>query len=163
MNKKTLFTFGCAVLVCIALFMACEKNTNTTSNTTGTTTTTGSTTGTTAANSMVVDGTAHTVTTGTSTVGNNFVIVSNSTGGYPSISLTFTNTAAPAAGTYTANPSYPASGNCDASVTPSTSITWTVVTCHMNVTSGSSRSVTFNGGTFTDGTNTHTVSVNLPF
>ena len=148
------FTFGSVLFVCAVLFMACQKSSTTS---TAASTTTGGTTG-----SLVVDGTSHSATPGSNTNGNSFVIISN-TSGYPSISLTFTNTTAPAAGSYTASNNYPTSGNCGAVLTPAVSITWTVVTCHMTVTSGSSRNVSFSGATFTDGTSTHTVSANLPF
>jgi len=157
MSKKTVFTFSSVLLVCTVFFMACQKSS---SNPVSTPPPSG---GTTAANSIAIDGTPHTVTTGTSTAGNYFLIVSNTSGSYPSISLTFTNTTAPAADTYTACNNLPTSGMCQTILTPTISVTWTVVTCHMNVTSGSSRSVSFSGATFTDGTNTHTVSANLPF
>ncbi|HWY38965.1 MAG TPA: hypothetical protein VNY73_10430 [Bacteroidia bacterium] len=164
--KKLIFTAGSVLLVISALFMACVKSKNTTSTATAaaTGTTTGSTTSTPSANTMVVDGSSHSVTTGTSVIGSTFAVISNTTlGGYPSISLYFAGTSAPAAATYTASANYPTSGNCGASATPSTSTTWTVVSCKPVVTSGSSRSVTFSNATFTDGANTHTISVNLPF
>ncbi len=160
-NKKSIFTFCSVLISCTVLFLACEKSNAVTQ---AATTTTGGTTGTTAANSIIVDGTASTVTTSTNTVGNNFLIVSNKTlGGYPSISLTFTNTAVPSAGSYTPTNNYPTSGTSGSILTPAISTTWTVVTSVMTVTSGASRSVSFTNSTFTDGTSTYTVSANLPF
>jgi hypothetical protein len=159
--KKTLFTFSAVFIVAATLFIACVKKT-TSSSSTSSSATTGGTTG--VAGSLTVDGTAHTVTTGTNVIGSSYVLVSNTnTTSYPSISINFAGTSAPAAGSYTPSANYPTTGNCSASITPSISITWTVVTCNMTVTSGSSKAVTFNGATFTDGTNTHTVSANLPF
>jgi hypothetical protein len=157
MNKKLTFTFFSVLLICTALFMACQKSLHDT-----VASATGSTTG--VAGSINIDGTSHAVTTGTVVIGNTYVLVSNTNGSsYPSISTNFTGTVTPAAGSYTANANYPTSGNCGVSVTPSTSITWTVVTCHVLVSSGSSKAISFNGATFTDGANTHTVSANLPF
>ena len=159
--RKTLFTLSTVLVVLASLFAACVKKT-TTSSSSSATTTTGSTTG--VAGSLTIDGTAHAVTTGTNVIGSSYALVSNTnTTNYPSISINFAGTSAPAAGSYTPSPNYPTTGNCSASITPSISITWTVVTCNMTVTSGSSKAVTFNGATFTDGTNTHTVSANLPF
>jgi hypothetical protein len=160
--KKTLFTFSTVFIVVATLFMACVKKTTTSSSSSATTTTTGGTTG--VVGSLTIDGTAHSVTTGTNVIGSSYVLVSNTnTSNYPSISINFAGTSAPAAGSYTPSPNYPTTGNCSASITPSISITWTVVSCNMTVTSGSSKAVTFNNATFTDGANTHTVSANLPF
>ncbi|MGZ3903540.1 MAG: hypothetical protein ACXVC6_07590 [Bacteroidia bacterium] len=160
--KKKIFT-ACSVLVLAAvLFMACEKNNNT-QTVTNAVTTSGSTTSSTGPNTLVVDGTSHTVVTTNTVVGSAFLVLSTSSGSYPSSSIYFTGSSAPAAGSYTANANYPTSGNCGITITPATSVTWSVVTCNMTVTSGSSRSISFTNSTFTDGTNTHTVTANLPF
>ena len=158
--KKITFTISSILVVCATIFMACEKNTSTAV----TAATTGNTTASTGPNTMVVDGSSHTVATGTNVIGTNYVLVSSTVpGAYPSISLTFSGTVTPTAGTYTANANYPTTGNCGTILTPSTSVTWTVVSCNINVTSGSSKAMSFTNATFTDGTNTHTVTANLPF
>ena len=154
--KKTLFTIGSVLVVITILFMACQKSTTTAVSTTSTTS--GSTTG--VAGNMTVDGTAHTMLTNNNVIGSAFVLGSNTNPGqYPALNINFTGTSAPAAGSYTATPT----GSCTAVLTPSTSITWTVVTCTMSVTSGTGRAVNFANATFTDGVNTHTVTANLPF
>jgi hypothetical protein len=161
MNQKTVFTISSVLVVFALLFMACEKNT---AATVATAATSGSTTASTGPNSITVDGTSHNVVTTNTVVGSAFLILSTSVGSsYPSSSIYFTGSSAPAAGSYTASANYPTSGNCGVTITPATSITWTVVSCNMTVTAGSSRAVTFTNSTFTDGTATHTVSANLPF
>ena len=164
MNKKIVFTISSVLLVCATLFMACEKSSTTSSSSSATSTSGGTTGGTTGvAGTLNIDGAAHSVLTGTTVVGSTYVLVSNQNSSYPSLSLNFAGTSAPAAGTYTASSNYPTSGNCGAVLTPTISVTWTVVTCNMTVTAGSSKNVTFTNATFTDGTSTHTVTANLPF